>query len=302
MLNLMDQRTFRNALKIFIQVNRIIASLEISKFSGLHRFKYKAYALQRRVTLKQFVMLQIIAQQILVIPYGIAVFVGQLFPFRIFFRRKTEVFRSRIRLILQIFKPSEIRVFSQLMQAEFIIVHAAVINFIDPVSLCVSNNAERFPDGVLVHTFLLHLNSFRKRFVVILAAECVLRPSILHRTNRTRRLFIASLQFEELLLLFCSAQPNYRVSDPLANPLEKRYIGLCQTLNAGVILKQPLFAECRRQFAVCRLCVKRNTLFCIHPSDIIAQYIRRNALFLREQMQRHLLQCVIAAAVLQMVR
>ena len=130
----------------------------------------------------------------------------------------------------------------------------------------------------------------------------ILRPSILHRANRARSLFIASLQLQELLLLLCSAQANYCVSDPLADPLEKRYIGLCQPLNAGVILKQPLFAECRRQFAVCRLCVKRNTLFCIHPGDIIAQYIRRNALFLREQMQCHLLQCIVAAAVLQMVR
>ena len=45
MLNLVEQRTFRNALKIFIQVNRVIASLEISKFSDLHRFKDKTYAL-----------------------------------------------------------------------------------------------------------------------------------------------------------------------------------------------------------------------------------------------------------------
>ena len=247
-------------------------------------------------------MLQIIAQQILIVPFGIAVFVVQLFPFRIFFRRKTEVFRSRIRLIFQFFKPSEIRVFSQLMQAELIIVHAAVVNLIDPVSLCISNNAERIPDGVLVCTFLFHLNGFRKRFVIVLTAERVLCPSVLHRANRTRSLFIASLQLQELLLLFCSSQTNYCICDPLANPLEKRYIGLCQALNAGVILKQPLFAERRRQFTVCGLCVKRNTLFCIHPSDIIAQYIRRNALFLREQMQRHLLQCVIAAAVLQMVR
>ena len=98
------------------------------------------------------------------------------------------------------------------MQAELIIVHATVVNLIDPVSLCVSNNAERIPDSVLVCAFLLHLNGFRKRFVIVLTAERVLCPSVLHRTDRTRRLFIASLQLQELLLLLCSAQADYSAS------------------------------------------------------------------------------------------
>ena len=80
--------------------------------------------------------------------------------------------------------------------------------------------------------------------------------------------------------------------------MKKRYIGLGQSLNAGVILKQPIFAIGCREFTVCRLCIKGYTLFCIHSSDIIAQYIRRNALLLRKHMQCHLLQRIIVTAVL----
>ena len=246
-------------------------------------------------------MLQIIAQHILVIPYGVAVFVGQLFPLRIFFRRETEVFRGRIRLIFQFFKPSEIRVFSQLMQAELIIVHLAVINFIDPVSLCVSNNAECIPESVLVCAFLLHLNSFRERFVIVLTSERVLCPSILHRANRTRRLFIQPLHLKYALLLLRTAQADNEIGKPLPNALEQRNIGLCKALNAALVPEQPVFAERRRQFAVCAVQIERHTLLCIQSGDVLPQHISRNALFLGKSAQRRRLQVVVNAAVFQMV-
>ena len=40
----------------------------------------------------------------------------------------------------------------------------------------------------------------------------ILCSSLLHRTNRTRRLFIASLQLQQLLLLFRSAQGEIPIS------------------------------------------------------------------------------------------
>ena len=144
----------RPAFQFVADVDRAIPGIKVSHLPRLHVLKYQRHIFQRWIAAEQFIMLHIIAQQIMVAPNCFVKLISQRFHFGIFRCRQRLSGNALIRQLLQ---PAEARVLSQPLETVCIVAHGAVVDLAHPVPPRVAHKADRLPDVRAARASALHL-------------------------------------------------------------------------------------------------------------------------------------------------